>query len=41
MQIQVDVHDAMDPVAVGREFQRVLLEFGRVQGATVALKVGG
>lgn len=40
-QIQVDVHDAMDPVAVGREFQRVLVEFGRVQGSTVQLKVGG
>ncbi|MGV9242611.1 hypothetical protein [Streptomyces sp. NPDC003710] len=39
--IQVDVHEAMDPVAVGREFQRVLLQFGRVQGATVSLKVGG
>lgn len=39
--VQVDVHDAMDPVAVGREFQRILLGFGRVQGTTVNLKVGG
>jgi hypothetical protein len=38
--VQVDVHEAMDPVAVGREFQRVLLQFGRTQGATVSLKVG-
>ncbi|MFK0151204.1 hypothetical protein ACIQVK_03865 [Streptomyces sp. NPDC090493] len=38
--VQVDVHDAMDPVAVGREFQRVLLQFGRVQGGAVSLKVG-
>jgi chorismate mutase len=35
--VQVDVHDAMDPVAVGREFQRVLVEFGRHQGATIQL----
>ncbi|MFE1925792.1 hypothetical protein ACFW91_24875 [Streptomyces asoensis] len=41
MQVQVDVHDAMDPVAVGRELQRVLLELGRVQGSTVQLKIGG
>lgn len=39
--VQVDVHDAMDPVAVGREFQRVLLQFGRIQGTTVSLNVGG
>ncbi|MEV0183806.1 hypothetical protein AB0I54_31660 [Streptomyces sp. NPDC050625] len=38
--VQVDVHEAMDPVAVGREVQRVLLQFGRAQGATVSLKVG-
>jgi hypothetical protein len=38
--VQVDVHEAMDPVAVGREFQRILLQFGRAQGATVSLKVG-
>ncbi|MFI9497842.1 hypothetical protein ACIG92_08225 [[Kitasatospora] papulosa] len=37
---QVDVHGAMDPVAVGREFQKVLVKFGRTQGATVSLKVG-
>ncbi|GKQ34597.1 hypothetical protein [Streptomyces sp. A012304] len=39
--VQVDVHEAMDPVAVGRELQRVLLQFGRAQGATVSLNVGG
>lgn len=38
--IQVDVHGAMDPVAVGRELQRILLQFGRAQGGTVSLKVG-
>ncbi|MFG3180051.1 hypothetical protein ACGFZC_34035 [[Kitasatospora] papulosa] len=37
---QVDVHDAMDPVAVGRELQKILVKFGRTQGATVSLKVG-
>ncbi|MFE3381931.1 hypothetical protein [Streptomyces anulatus] len=37
---QVDVHGAMDPVAVGRELQKVLVKFGRTQGATVQLKVG-
>ncbi|MGW3595014.1 hypothetical protein [Streptomyces sp. NPDC005167] len=36
--IQVDVHGAMDPVAVGREFQKVLVKFGRVQGGSVTLK---
>ncbi|NUS74946.1 MAG: hypothetical protein HOV70_01935 [Streptomyces sp.] len=40
-QVQVDVHDAMDPIAVGREFQRVLLQLGRAQGGTVNIKVGG
>jgi len=39
-QIHVDVRDAMDPVAVGREMQRVLVKYGRAQGATVQLKVG-
>ncbi|RUP66708.1 hypothetical protein SSPNP10_15715 [Streptomyces sp. NP10] len=37
---QVDVHGAMDPVAVARELQKVLVKFGRTQGATVQLKVG-
>ncbi|MEV0472800.1 hypothetical protein, partial [Streptomyces prunicolor] len=37
----VDVHEAMDPVAVGRELQRVLVQFGRAQGTTVSLKLGG
>lgn len=39
--VQVDVHEAMDPVAVGREFQRILVQFGRAQGATVSLNIGG
>jgi chorismate mutase len=39
--VQVDVHDAMDPVAVGRELQRVLVQFGRAQGTSVSLKLGG
>ncbi|MEU5716553.1 hypothetical protein AB0G71_12310 [Streptomyces sp. NPDC020403] len=38
--IAVNVEQAMDPVAVGRELQRVLLKYGRAQGATVQLKVG-
>ncbi|MFS8200473.1 hypothetical protein ACLVWQ_17525 (plasmid) [Streptomyces sp. CWNU-52B] len=38
--VQVDVHEAMDPVAVGRELQKVLVQFGRVQGATVVLSPG-
>jgi hypothetical protein len=37
---QVDVHGAMDPVAVGRELQKVLVKYGRAQGATVKLSVG-
>ncbi|MGW3410240.1 hypothetical protein [Streptomyces sp. NPDC000888] len=39
-QVQVDVHEAMDPIAVGREFQRVLVQLGRAQGATVILQPG-
>ncbi|MEU0991929.1 hypothetical protein [Streptomyces sp. NPDC005953] len=38
--IQVDVQGAMDPVAVGREVQKVLVKFGRAQGGTVRLGVG-
>ncbi|GGY81097.1 hypothetical protein CP967_08670 [Streptomyces nitrosporeus] len=38
--INVVVHEAMDPVAVGREMQRVLVRYGRAQGATVSLNVG-
>ncbi|MFD8404670.1 hypothetical protein ACFV1G_08300 [Streptomyces anulatus] len=30
--IQIDVRDAMDPVAVGREIERVMKRFGRGQG---------
>ncbi|MFF3891399.1 hypothetical protein [Streptomyces sp. NPDC001914] len=35
------IEQAMDPVAVGREVQRILLQFGRAQGATVRLNLGG
>ncbi|WP_371634488.1 hypothetical protein OG693_39655 (plasmid) [Streptomyces sp. NBC_01259] len=38
--ITVNIHGAMDPVAVGRELQKVLVRFGRTQGSTVSLKVG-
>ncbi|MFG2670855.1 hypothetical protein [Streptomyces sp. NPDC048445] len=38
--ITVNIHGAMDPVAVGRELQKVLVKFGRAQGSTVSLKVG-
>ncbi|MFF1843048.1 hypothetical protein ACFVW9_15045 [Streptomyces sp. NPDC058217] len=38
--IQIDVNGAMDPVAVGRELQKVLVRFGRVQGGAVTLKAG-
>lgn len=39
--IWLTVEDAMDPVAVGRELQRVLVKYGRAQGATVNFKLGG
>ena len=39
--VNVNVAQAMDPVAVGREFQRVLVQLGRAQGAKVNLNVGG
>ncbi|MFD7616567.1 hypothetical protein [Streptomyces sp. NPDC059802] len=39
VQIQIDVHGAMDPVAVGREIQRVLLQLKRTQGVNVSLGV--
>ncbi|MFB7548597.1 hypothetical protein [Streptomyces sp. NPDC056154] len=39
VQIQIDVHGAMDPVAVGRELQRVLLQLKRTQGVNVNLGV--
>jgi hypothetical protein len=38
--IQIDINGAMDPVAVGRELQKVLVKFGRVQGGAVTLKAG-
>ncbi|MFF1348513.1 hypothetical protein ACFVZJ_21460 [Streptomyces sp. NPDC058322] len=39
VQIKIDVHGAMDPVAVGRELQRVLLQLKRTQGVNVNLGV--
>ncbi|MCX4974212.1 hypothetical protein [Streptomyces sp. NBC_00620] len=38
--VSVVVEQAMDPVAVGRELQRVLVQLGRAQGATVVLQPG-
>jgi hypothetical protein len=40
MTVNVAIGNAMDPVAVAREFQKVLVRYGRAQGATVSLKVG-
>jgi chorismate mutase len=37
--VQIDVHGAMDPVAVGREIRRTLLELKRVHGLNVNLGV--
>ncbi|WSL21713.1 hypothetical protein OG302_22280 [Streptomyces sp. NBC_01283] len=39
VQIQIDVHGAMDPVAVGKELQRVLVKLKRTQGVNVNLGV--
>ncbi|MFE4701467.1 hypothetical protein ACFRIC_30835 [Streptomyces sp. NPDC056738] len=39
--VNLVIEQAMDPVAVGRELQRLLVQFGRAQGATVRLSVGG
>ncbi|MGW9286112.1 hypothetical protein ACWGSA_28850, partial [Streptomyces diastaticus] len=39
MQVQVDINGAMDPVAVGKELQRVLLMLKRTQGLNVKLGV--
>jgi hypothetical protein len=36
----IEIQGAMDPVAVGRELQKVLVKFGRMQGGTVTLKAG-
>lgn len=35
--INVTIGNAMDPVAVAREFERVLLKYGRAQGTTVRI----
>jgi chorismate mutase len=40
MEVHVDINGAMDPVAVGRELQRVLLMLKRTQGLNVTLGVG-
>jgi chorismate mutase len=39
--VTVTVQEAMDPIADGRELQRVLVQLGRAQGATVKLNLGG
>ncbi|MEU1122126.1 hypothetical protein ABZ371_00700 [Streptomyces sp. NPDC005899] len=38
--IPITIGNAMDPVAVAREFQKVLVRYGRAQGATVNFSVG-
>ncbi|MFD7185487.1 hypothetical protein ACFV90_36695 [Streptomyces sp. NPDC059904] len=35
--VNVTIGNAMDPIAVGREFERVLLKYGRAQGTTVRI----
>lgn len=40
MVVNVNIGNAMDPVAVAREVQKLLVRYGRAQGATVSLKVG-
>jgi hypothetical protein len=40
VQVQIDVHGAMDPMAVGREIRRVLLELKRTHGVNLTLGVG-
>jgi chorismate mutase len=39
--VNVTVQEAMDPIAVGRELQRVIVQLGRAQGGTVRLNLGG
>ncbi|MGW0795194.1 hypothetical protein [Streptomyces sp. NPDC002692] len=39
--VTVQIDQAMDPVAVGRELQRVIIQLGRAQGAKVSLNLGG
>ncbi|MGW6210932.1 hypothetical protein [Streptomyces sp. NPDC055109] len=38
--IAVNVEQAMDPIAVGQEFQRILIQLGRAQGATINISPG-
>ena len=40
MNVQIDINGALDPVAVGKELQRVLLMLKRTQGLNVTLGVG-
>ncbi|EGX60089.1 hypothetical protein SZN_09211 [Streptomyces zinciresistens K42] len=39
--VSVVVEQAMDPIAVGQEIQRIMLQLGRSQGAKVSLNLGG
>jgi hypothetical protein len=38
--VQVDVHGAIDPVATARAIRKMLLELKRVQGVNINLGVG-
>lgn len=38
--VQIDVHGALDPVAVGREIQKALLQLKRAHGVNINLGVG-
>ncbi|MFI6103157.1 hypothetical protein [Streptomyces sp. NPDC051310] len=40
VRVSIDIHGALDPVAVGREVQKVLLNLKRTQGVNVTLGVG-
>jgi len=40
MVVTVNIANAMDPVAVAREVQKVIVRYGRVQGTAITLKAG-
>ncbi|MFZ3558168.1 hypothetical protein [Streptomyces sp. BH055] len=40
MTVVVNIANAMDPVAVAREVQKVIVRYGRVQGTAITLKAG-
>ncbi|WP_327655694.1 hypothetical protein [Streptomyces sp. NBC_00483] len=40
MVVNVNIASAMDPVAVAREVQKVIVRYGRVQGTAITLKAG-